>query len=525
MDATEIAAAIARARQALQRGDAVAAERTLRPALADRPDDAEALRLLGMAQNAQGDHRNAAANLRRAVGLDPHNALAFNSLGSALGRLGDKPAAAEAFARACALAPRIAQFHYNLGKVLSEDARSGEALVPLREAVALDPGNLPAQFLLAHEERVTGDTQGAIGRYRALLDNHPERAEAWLGLAGMQRLRFSAHDVADMERVKPQMKDEDDSISIRFALARGYEDLGRFAEAFAMYEEANARVRSHFPWDARHFTSRVSEFLGAFQTAAVDATDAFGSEVVFIVSLPRSGSSLTEQILASHPLVDGAGELRDLPAVIHAESARRGREFPAWVAAATPADWRRLGADYLQRTARWRERHPHFTDKAPDNWRFVGAIMAMLPGARVVICRRDPVETCLACFRQLFARGGQAFSYDLDDLAAYWQDFDRAARHWQRLHPDRVRTQSYEALIAEPEAQIRALLGFCGLPFDPACLNFHETRRNIATASAAQVREPLRRDSARAPAYGVLLEPLRRSLRLSRPAVCDDRLE
>lgn len=517
MGATETAEAIAQAKQTLQRGDAAAAERLMRTLLTRHPLDAEGLRLLGMAQSAQGDFANAVASLRRAVQFDPRNALAFNSLGSALGRLGDKSAAAEAFAQASRLAPQVAQFHYNLGKALSEDARSDQALAPLRRAAALAPDDLAVQFLLAHEERVTGDTDGAIRRYRQLLDGHPERAEAWLGLAGMQRLRFSADDVVAMERTRESELELDDRISIRFALARGYEDTQRYAEAFAMYVEANALVREHFPWDAAHFSKRVDEFLAAFRTPVSDRPDEFGSEVVFIVSLPRSGSSLTEQILASHPQIDGAGELQDLPAVIHAESQRRGVEFPAWSADATPADWRRLGTDYLQRTARWRERRPRFTDKLPDNWRFVGAAMHMLPGARVVICRRDPVETCLACFRQMFMRGGQAFSYDLNDLAAYWRDFDRAARHWQSVYPGRVRTQSYEALVADPEGQIRALLEFCGLPFDPACLNFHQTRRTVGTASASQVREPLRRDSARAPAYGALLDPLRAALGAGRP--------
>lgn len=516
MGAAETTDAIARAKQALQHGDAVGAEQRLHMFLRRHPHDAEGLRLLGMAQNAQGDFANAVASLRGAVQGNPGNALAFNSLGNALGCLGDKSAAANAFAKASTLAPQVAQFHYNLGKALSEDARSAEALAPLRKAAALAPDDMAVQYLLAHEERVTGDTEGAIRRYRQLLDSHPERAEAWLGLAGMQRLRFSDADVASMERTRQRELNQDDRISIRFALARGYEDTQRYADAFAMYVEANALVREHFPWDAGHFSGRVDEFLAAFPAPNIGNAHEFGRAAVFIVSLPRSGSSLTEQILASHPQVDGAGELPDLPAVIHAESARRGSEFPAWVGDATSADWRRLGAEYLQRTARWRERHPRFTDKLPDNWHFVGTALAMLPGARVVICRRDPVETCLACFRQLFVRGGQAFSYDLNDLACYWRDFDRAARHWQALYPERVRTQSYEALIADPETQIRALLEFCGLSFDPACLNFHQTRRTVGTASAAQVREPLRRDTARASAYGALLDPLRAALEPSR---------
>lgn len=518
MGGAESTDTITQAKRALQRGDAALADRQLRAYLTQYPHDAEAWRLLGMAQNAQGDFADAVASLHRAIQGDTGNALAFNSLGNALGRLGDKSAAVDAFARACALAPQIAQFQHNLGKALSEDARSSEALAPLRRAAVLAPGDAAVQYLLAHEERVTGDADAAIRRYRQLLEGHPERAEAWLGLAGMQRLRFSDADVEAMERTRQCELDVDDRISIRFALARGYEDAQRYANAFAMFVEANALVREHFPWDAPHFSARVDEFLAAFPAPTAVSADGFGREAIFIVSLPRSGSSLTEQILASHPLVDGAGELQDMPAVIHAESKRRGKEFPAWVSDATPADWRRLGEEYLLRTARWRERHPRFTDKLPDNWRFVGAALAMLPGARVVICRRDPVETCLACFRQMFMRGGQAFSYDLDDLASYWRDFDRAARHWQVSYPEQVRTQSYEALVADPEAQIRGLLEFCGLPFDPACLNFHETRRSVGTASAAQVREPLRRDTARAPAYGALLDPLRAALGCERPA-------
>lgn len=503
---------IARAKQTLQRGDAAGAERILRDWLARNPRDAEALRLHGMAQNAQGNFADALPSLRAALALDPRNALTFNSLGSALGRLGDKTGAAEAFSRACALAPQVAQFQFNLGKALSEDARSEQALAPLRASVALAPDNLAAQYLLAHEERVTGDTDGAVRRYRQLLDGHAERAEAWLGLAGMQRLHFTIDDVARMEATMASELNIDDRISIRFALARGYEDTQRFAEAFAMYQQANALVREHFAWDARHFSARVDEFIAAFAAPLATGDETLGHDVIFIASMPRSGSSLTEQILASHREVDGAGELSDLPAVIHTESARRGKEFPAWVADASTADWQRLGREYLQRTARWREKRPRFTDKLPDNWRFIGAALAMLPGARVVICRRDPLETCLACFRQKFVHGGMTFSYDLDDIAAYWHDFDRAARHWQGLFPQHVRTQSYEALVADAPAQIRALLDFCGLPFDPACLNFHETRRSVATASAGQVREPLRRDTARAPAYGALLDPLRAAL-------------
>ncbi|MET0232018.1 MAG: sulfotransferase, partial [Rhodanobacteraceae bacterium] len=231
---------------------------------------------------------------------------------------------------------------------------------------------------------------------------------------------------------------------------------------------------------------------------------------------PRSGSTLVEQILAAHPDVEGASELPDLEAVILEESTFRNQRFPEWVASATPADWQRMGERYLHRTRRWRESKPRFTDKMPDNWLLAGAALAMLPGARVVNVRRDAVETCWSCFKQLFGAGRHGYSYDLSDLAETWRDYDRLSTFWARRFPDRVREQSYEKLVAEPEAETRALLDFGGLAFDPACLEPHAATRSVRTASAAQVREPLHAGTARSAAYGVRLDPLRRMLAAER---------
>lgn len=506
--------AVNEATQALQRNDAIGAQRQLLAALALAPDNAEIHRLLGVASSAQGRYADAVESLRESLRLREDEPLTHNSLGRALGHLGERSAAAAAFARACELAPDVAAFWYNRGKILTEDARDHDALPALAQAVRLDPDNRNAAFLHARTLRVTGHGDEAAALYRSLLRAQRGSAEAWLGLGDLKSLRFSADDVAAMERLAQSALDADDAISIRFALARGYEDLGRFDDALRTYVDGNARVRRMFPWDAAQFSARVDEFIAMSVPPERRAPATLGSEVIFIVSMPRSGSSLTEQILASHPQVDGAGELPHLPAVLQEESQRRGSLFPRWAGDASAADWQRLGERYLERTARWRERRPFFTDKLPDNWRHVGAIAAMLPGARIVICERDPVETALACFRQLFSGGGQAFSYDFADIAAYTRDFQRAAKHWRERFPAQTREQRYEALQADLEGEVRDLLAFCNLPFDAACLRFHETERSVRTASASQVREPLRRDTARAPKYGALLDPLRIALGL-----------
>jgi hypothetical protein len=223
---------------------------------------------------------------------------------------------------------------------------------------------------------------------------------------------------------------------------------------------------------------------------------------------------LTEQILAAHHQVDAGDERTDLLETISVENRRRGCSLAAWAGAATAEDWRRLGEDYLARTARWRSGRASATDKLPSNWLWLGALFRMLPGARVVDSRRDLLETAWSCYCHLFRIGTQDFSFDFDSIAAYARDYERAMAQWHVQYPQRIRAQSYEALLADPETQTRELLAFCDLDFDPACLRPHEAQRSVRTASASQVREPLRRDTARAARYGALLDPLRAALGL-----------
>jgi tetratricopeptide (TPR) repeat protein len=406
------------ARSSLQRGDAAGAERHLIAALALAPRNAETLRLLGSAQSIQGKNAAALVNLRSALEIDDSNALTHNNLGNVLSKSGDQDAACAAYRRATELAPTLAATWQNLGLALHQNQWIDESLTVLTRAIELAPGHLRSRFLFAHGLRIIGRADESAAQYRKILAVNPHNAEAWLGLSQLSAA-FDERDIACMRSaVKDPVLNDDDQISIRFALVRALEQRGEIEESFDWLMQANAQVRRWYPWNARAFSHRIDSILAAFTPAPEASSQSQGSEVIFIVSMPRAGSSLAEQILASHPDVDGAGELSELPAVLREEDDRRGKPFPQWVRDTTPDDWRRLGARYLERTARWRERHPRFTDKLPDNWRYIGAIAAMLPTARIVSCRRDPLETCLACYRQLFTGGGQAFSYDISDVAA-----------------------------------------------------------------------------------------------------------
>ncbi len=488
------------------------ARRSLVAASVLAPSHPEVLRLQGILKHLDGRYMEAVEILREAHAASPEDVLILNNLGSSLRASGDAEGAIETFERVVLLDPELAAAWFNLGKTLKSQARPEAALTALERALDLSPAHVPARIVLGDSLKAVGRIDEAVAAFREALKLNPRNAQAWFSLANIKTVPLTAGEANQLTLLLGEKSlEEDDRIRMGFSLAKALEDNGRYEESFAALIEANRCKRRQSPWDASGFSAQVDAILKACShPAKVTAPKTLGSEVIFIVSLPRSGSTLTEQILAAHPDVEGASELPDLPEVISEESRRRGVELTTWFHDATADDWERLGKEYLRRTECWRAQHPRFTDKGLANWQSVAAALAMLPSAKVVVCRRDPLETCVSCFVQLFARQ-QHFSYAIDDVVAYWRDFDRLCRHWVSNYPHQVQDLVYETLLDEPEATTRSLLAFCGLPFNPACLRFHEVRRTVRTASAAQVRQPLRRDTARSDRYGAALNGFRQA--------------
>ncbi len=502
------------AAQALNLGRVADADLQIIGLLALYPNHPEVLRLLAGVQSLRGDFRSAIVTLQQAIALRPDDALYLNTLGSALIEANRYDEAIITLRRACALDPKLTTAWFNLGLVLMRSMQVDESAAALRHALALSPDlAVGARAILGDMFRAEGRIEEAVAEYRAAIAQQPHAGMSWWGLADIKTQRFDDDDVVRLRRaLKHPGATDDDRVAMGFALAKAFDERGLYADSLSALARAHAIVRARKRWDAPAYAARVAAILNAFTPPRVGAAEPLGHEVIFIVSMPRSGSTLVEQVLASHSQVAGGGELADLPLVLTEESQRRGKPFPQFINSMQPQDWERLGRRYLERTARWRKTHPRFTDKMPSNWLYVGAALAMLPAARIIIGRRDPLETCLSCYRQHLANN--EYTRTFTDLAATWRDFDRAAKHWRELHPTRVRENIYEELIADPETNIRSLLAFCDLPFEPACLDFHLTERDVHTPSAMQVREPLRRDTARAPRYGSLLDPLRAALDL-----------
>ncbi|MGH8146123.1 MAG: sulfotransferase [Rhodanobacteraceae bacterium] len=515
-----VRALIERAGSLLAGTNPSAARPVLAQALAAVPDQPDALRLDALLQARAGNAAAAADGFEKALRAAPDDAMGYWQYARVREDAGDIAGALALRRRTIEVLPESPAAWADLGDHLYRHQSIEAALTPLERAVELAGTFAPALFKLGAAYVACGKVDAGAAMMRRALQHEPAFGVAWLGLVDAKTVSVTPQELARMrELLEGSSKiDSGERTAIEFALAMACERMGNHAEAWQRLVHANARRKAELrPWSREHFLERerkAGEVFAVPHACAVTAT--LGQDVIFIVGMPRSGTTLVEQILASHPEVRAAGELPAFPQVLTEESTRRRCHYPDWVPDASAEDWERLGQRYLELTAAFRSDHPFSTDKLPVNWRAIGAIRAMLPGARIVVCRRDPLENCWSCFKQYFGRGWE-FTYDIRDLATFWKGFDQASSYWIRRDPLQIREQRYEAMTEAPEREIRELLDFCGLPWDARCLQFHESRRSIETLSAAQVRLPMYKHRSVAPRYGALLNPLRLALGL--PAV------
>ncbi len=504
-----------RAVAALDMQDAATAERVLNDVLAMAPECAEAMRLQGLVRHLRGDYVGALAWFQQARALLPDDPLIRMNLATALFSGGAAEAAISGLQHCCAMAPDFAPAWYNLGKMYMLQQRPAGAVTVLHRALDAAPEHVSARLLLAQAQASLGAAQPASRNYREVLRLEPGLPAAWIGLAEVEAARFSMEDVAQLQRAwQSPRADVHARACLGFALTRALEDQGDYAAAFRALRKANSLMYRQVAWNAAKATAQAEAMRRLFAKPLAAAVDAgLGAEVVFVVGLPQAGTLLTGQILAAHPAVAMVDERGVLEQVVDAESTRRQQPHPQWMATATPVDWQRLGQEYLARIEPWRRRKSHFVDRTPGNWQLVGAIRSMLPGAHVVNSRRGALETCFACYRQLLP-DRHGFSYDLDHMVGYWCDYDGLSRHWLRTFPANFLDHDYEAWRSDPAPQVRRLLDFCGLPFDPACVELHRTRHVERPAGHMAAAELMTEDSLRCTAYGNQLDRLRGLLRM-----------
>jgi tetratricopeptide (TPR) repeat protein len=491
---------IQRAASAMMRNDLPTAEGTLRQILQLRPDDVAAIRMLGDVELRLGRAAEAEKLFRRALELAPAFDFARRSLVSALHAQNRAGEALEELDRLVIgedddlLAMRAA--------ICSRIGRFDEAGALYASLAERDPNNVALWISLANVRKFAGDAEGAIAAYRRVLEIAPTNGEAWWSLADVKTLRFSDGDIAAMEQaLKTPGLAEDDRSQLHFALGKAFEDSGKDDQSFAHYSKGNAIRAARYRYNPKALTDLVDKIEATVTKPLLEARQDMGCRArapIFILGMPRSGSTLVEQMLASHPQIEGTAELpdiiilaRELEEAVGTFSEQTWVRYPGILADLPAGELERLGKVYLERTKVQRHTdRPFFTDKMPNNWLHVGLIRLILPEAKIIDIRRDPLACGFSNFKQHYARG-QEFSYDLGHFGQYYRDYVRLMRHFDAVSPGFVHRVIYENLVEDPRKELTTLLEFLELPFEDACLRFYETKRDVRTASAEQVRRPI----------------------------------
>ncbi len=473
------------------------AEPLLRAHLKEDPFDAPAMRMLAELAGRIGRYKDAETLLRRALEVSPAFHAARANLAIVLYRL-NRPM--EAIAELDTLLEEEPDHagHANLKAAALGRVGGFDDAIMLYETVLKTAPNQPRVWMsYGHMLKTVGRQADGIAAYRRAVAITPTLGEAWWSLANLKTLVFTDTDIAAMEAALAHdgLSDED-HFHLDFALGKALEDRGAADAAFGHYAAGNALRRKTLVYAADETSAFVDRSIATVDAPFLAARAGQGCpapDPIFILGMPRAGSTLVEQILSSHPLVEGTSELPDIPAL-----ARRVTDYPAGIAALDAATLRRMGEDYLERAAvQRRTARPFFIDKLPNNWAHVQLILLMLPNAKIIDARRHPLGCCFSNFKQHFARG-QAFSYALDDMGRYYRDYVRLMAHVDRIAPGRIHRVLYERMVSDTEAEVRSLLDACALTFDPACLAFYETRRSVRTASSEQVRQPIFQEGTRA---------------------------
>jgi tetratricopeptide (TPR) repeat protein len=492
-----------------------------RKAVALKPNYTEAHNNLGNALRALGEHHKAVTSYRNAIKINPSFMEAYSGLGMAYSSLGQWDEAAACFKRVIQNTPHHAEAQNNLGNALKAKGRVEEAIASYRSAISINPSYAEAYKNLGVALEHSGNLSEAKHCYREAISIQPSYAEAYRHLSSAKRHTEHDDDIQVMEQLFADGSISDEQcMHLGFALGKAFEDLKDYAKSFDYISEANRIKRKTYDYstsEARDYFTRVKEVFSPEFFSAHREVGVSDETPIFILGMPRSGTTLVEQIIASHPQVFGAGELGYMGQLARA-LCPKGSIFPDISSALDGEDFSKLGAEYLEKLREHSTDAIYITDKMPHNFLYIGVIVTALPNARIIHCNRDPLDTCLSIYKNYFA-DAHKYAYDLVELGEYYLLYSDLMQHWQENLPGVIYDIDYEKLISDQEDQTRKLLEQCGLPWDDSCLKFHKTERSVQTASSSQVRQPIYSRSVRlSERYGARLEELRGVLYPSKQA-------
>ena len=479
------------------------AERLLRAFLKDYPTDVAAIRMLAEAGSRLGRYEDAENLLARCLELAPSFAAARHNYASILYRenkVHETLAQVELLLKSDPDNPSYRALNAAAMGLIGEYARTIEIYEDLLKS---HPDRAKTWMSCGHAYKALGRSEQCITAYRKTIELMPSLGEAYWSLANLKTFRFTDEDLAAMraQLARGDLADED-RYHLEFALGKALEDAAQFASSFEHYEAGNALRRAGANYDSGEFAEHVRRLKTQFTPEFLRDQAGTGCQApdpIFIVGLPRAGSTLIEQILSSHSVIEGTMELPDIISIARRLGGKKRRgeasAYPSILSTLERQTFAELGEEYLKRTRIHRKLgRPFFIDKMPNNFVHVGLIHLILPNAKIIDARRHPMGCCFSCFKQHFARG-QNFTYGLDDIGKYYVHYVELMAHYDAVLPGRVHRVIYEQLVADPEREVRRLLDYCGLPFEDGCLRFYENDRAVRTASSEQVRQPIFTDS------------------------------
>lgn len=483
------------------------------------PADVNAIRLLADIGLQLEIFDDAAKLLKRCLELAPDYHLARNNYAQALSKASRFEAALEELAYLETVEPENLAHPILTASVLVNIGDYAGAIERYERILKRLPTHAHLQMSYGHALKTVGRQAESIAAYRRAIAAEPKLGEAYWSLANLKTFRFSEDEILEMRRLTGEPLQARDEFHVCFAAGKALEDTEQYADAFEFYARGNALKRSQSAYDADVNTQLLADIATSCVKARFDARAGFGHpapDPIFIVGLPRSGSTLLEQILASHSAVDGTMELPNILQFVRRLAGKKNKDDPSqypdalWNLDASACA--ALGREFLDVTQVQRRGAPFFIDKMPNNYAHVGLIHLILPNAKIIDARRHPLGTCFSGFKQLFA-AGQEFTYDLVDIGRYYHDYVQLMDHWDAVLPGRVLRVDYERVIEDIETEVRRVLDYCELTFEPACLAFYANDRAVRTASSEQVRQPIYRDAVEQwRHFDDHLEPLKRAL-------------
>jgi tetratricopeptide (TPR) repeat protein len=479
------------------------------------PNLAEAFDNLAMALRKRGRLEEAVAAYRQAIGARPDRADTYGQLANTLQLLGRPGEAVDEYKRALALAPDAASAYHDLGNALFSLNRNPEALACYERAIELKPDFALAYSNMGLALQQMGRTARGVAAFEKALALAPENIEFHYKMADAKSFPPDDPQLATLERLAERIGSlsDDEQIKLHFILGKAYDDLGRYREAFEHLRHGNALMHRRLPFDradSRRYFERIRSNFSAEVMRVKSGTGHPSATPVFIIGMPRSGTTLAQQILVGHPRVYAAGELIDLPRAAAANPAEgRPDGYPEMIRSSDRRGLFNLGGAYVAGLPAPLPLPDRVIDKLPGNFCYVGLIHLALPNARIIHLSRDPLDTCFSLYSRLFI-AGQPFSYDLEDLGHYYRDYRRLMAHWAEILPaGRMLEVRYEDLVSDLEGEARRMVAYCGLDWDQRCLAFQEAKRAVRTASFSQVRRPLYATSiGRSTPYRDMLRPL-----------------